>query len=137
MHDLAPDAPAASGKTHPLVARLTDELGYPRLDNPSDLHEFLARGGAHCLFVPGDAARNLETPDAAVILPELRMTFQHAFDCAVVGDAIEARLRETTRALKAPAFLFYRGEDFLAAIEKIRDWDDYIARVSHILALKG
>lgn len=135
MHDLV--SPAASGKTHPLVARLMTELGYPRLADFEDLRRFINLPGAHCIFVPGDAARNLETPDAAVILPELRMTFQHAFDCAVADDAIEAKLREATRALKTPAFLFYRDGTFLGAIEKIRDWDDYMSRVTHILSVKG
>lgn len=137
MHDLVlPDA-APSGVMHPLVARLIAELGWPLLGNRSDLAEFTTRPGAHCLLVPGDAKRNLETPDAAVVLPELRMAFQHAFDCAVVGDAIEAQLREETRALRTPAFLFYRDGEFLGAIEKIRDWDDYIARTTHILTAKG
>ena len=138
MHDLViPSTPAASGKMHPLVRRLIDELGYPLLANPSDLHEFVTREGAHCLLVPGDGARNLETPDAAVVLPELRMAFQHAFDCAVVDDAIEAKVREATRALKTPSFLFYRDGAYVGAIEKIRDWDDYVARVSHLLSVKG
>lgn len=138
MHDFAmPDTATPSGKTHPLVVRLSAELGYPQLDNASDLREFTARPGAHCLFIPGDAVRNLETPDAAVVLPELRMAFQHAFDCAVVGDAIEADLRQATRALKTPAFLFYREGAYLGAIEKIRDWDDYIARTQHFLSMKG
>lgn len=138
MHDLMiPDTAPRSAQMHPLVGRLISELSYPLLANASDLAEFTHRPGAHCLFVPGDAARNLETPDAAVILPELRQAFQHAFDCAVVGDAIEAGLREATRALKTPAFLFYREGQFLGAIEKIRDWDDYIARTSHILSAKG
>lgn len=138
MHDLViPSTPSASGKMHPLVRRLIDELGYPLLANASDLHEFVTREGAHCLLVPGDGARNLETPDAAVVLPELRMAFQHAFDCAVVDDAIEAKVREATRALKTPSFLFYRDGAFVGAIEKIRDWDDYVARVSHLLSVKG
>ena len=138
MHDFALPEPAVrSGVLHPLVARLSTEFDYPRLENASDLAEFTHRPGAHCLFVPGDAARNLETPDAAVVLPELRQAFQNAFDCAVVGDGIEAELREATRALKAPAFLFFREGAYLGAIEKIRDWDDYIARTSHFLAAKG
>jgi len=138
MHDLAmPTNDLPKGAMHPLVTRLIDEMSYPLLANRSDLAEFTTREGAHCLFIPGDARRNLETPDAAVILPELRMAFQNAFDCAVVADAIEAELREETRALKTPAFLFYREGRFLGAIEKIRDWDDYIARTTHLLTAKG
>ena len=61
------------------------------------------------------------------------MAFQHAFDCALVGDAIEAELREETRALKTPGLLFYREGRFLGAIEKVRDWSDYLDRITHIL----
>ncbi|WP_423210341.1 hydrogenase accessory protein [Paracoccus yeei] len=122
---------------HPLLARLEDEFDWPRLHSLHDVAEFTQRPGLHCLFVPGDPRRNLETADAAVILPELRMTFQNAFDCALVDDAIEAQVRETHKALKTPGFLFFRQGLYLGAIEKIRDWDDYIARTSHILSLPG
>lgn len=137
MHDHAPhDLPPATG-IHPLISRLERDFGYPRLASAHDLAEFLARPGLHCLFIPGDPVRNLETADAAVILPELRQAFQAAFDCAVVDDAIEAALRETHRALKTPGLLFFRGPAFLGAIEKVRDWSDYLGRTGHILALES
>ncbi|MEH7827809.1 hydrogenase accessory protein [Gemmobacter denitrificans] len=137
MHDHAPhDLPPAT-TIHPLIARLETELGWPRLASAHDLAEFLSRPGAHCLFIPGDPRRNLETADAAVILPELRLAFQNAFDCAVIDDAIEADLRETHRALKTPGLLFFRGPDFLGAIEKVRDWPDYLTRITHILSLQA
>ncbi len=136
MHDHhADDFAAPPQTTHPLIARLEADLGWPRLRSLSDVAEFTARPGAHCLFIPGDPARNLETADAAVILPELRLAFQGAFDCALVDAAIEAQLREAHKALKTPGFLFFRQGVYLGAIEKIRDWDDYIARTSHILQL--
>lgn len=128
-------APTGTRPLPPLIARLSTDLGWPRLVTLSDVAEFTHRPGAHCLFVPGDAARNLETTDAAVILPELRMAFQNAFDCAVVDDAIEAAVRESARALKTPGFLFFHSGRYLGAIEKIRDWDDYMGRVSHLLGL--
>jgi len=134
MHDDHGPLDAPTG-THPLITRLTAEFGYPRLHSMSDVAEFTNRPGVHCLFIPGDARRNLETADAAVILPELRLAFQNAFDCAVVDDAIEADLREKYRALKAPGFLFFRSADYLGGIEKVRDWSDYLARTTHILQL--
>ena len=137
MHDHAPyDLPPAT-ELHPAVARLTADFGYPRLDSRAEVADFLARPGVHCLFIPGDARRNLETADAAVILPELRQAFQGAFDCAVIDDAIEADLRETWRALKTPGLLFFRQSDFLGAVEKVRDWSDYLARITHFLSLKA
>lgn len=120
--------------SHPLVSRLVSDLGWPHLDSATALAGRLAAPGLHCLFIPGDAARNLETPDAAVILPELHRAFQGRFDCAVVGDAIEADLRDRTQVRKTPAFLFYDGDRFLGGIAKVRDWEDYLARIPQILA---
>ncbi len=137
MHDHAPYDLPPPAAIHPLIARLEAEFGYPRLDCADDVAEFLARPGVHCLFIPGDARRNLETADAAVILPELRQAFQGAFDCAVIDDAIEADLRERYRALKTPGLLFFHRSDFLGAVEKVRDWSDYLARITHFLSLKA
>lgn len=120
--------------THPLIARLETDLGWPRLTTRAAADAFAAAPGAHCLFVPGDPARNLETADAAVILPELRTAFQNVFDCAIVDDAIEADIRQDFRALKTPGFLFFRDGAYLGDVQKIRDWDDYLARLSHILS---
>jgi hydrogenase-1 operon protein HyaE len=137
MHDHAPhDLPPATA-LHPLIARLESEFHYPRLQSSLDLAEFLDRPGVHCLFIPGDPRRNLETADTAVILPELRLAFQNAFDCAVIDDTIEAALREQYRALKTPGLLFFRQSAFLGAVEKVRDWSDYLARITHFLSLKA
>lgn len=135
MHDHAPHDLPASAAIHPTIARLQSGHGYPRLRTPAEVEAFLTRPGVHCLFIPGDARRNLETADAAVILPELRLAFQNAFDCAVIDDAIEAALRERHRALKTPGLLFFREATFLGAVEKMRDWSDYLARISHFLSL--
>lgn len=136
MHDHAPHNLPPATEIHPLIARLESAFHYPRLGSAHDVAEFLARPGPHCLFIPGDPRRNLETADAAVILPELRLAFQNAFDCAVIDDAIEAALREEYRALKTPGLLFFRGPAYLGAIEKVRDWTDYLARTGHLLSLE-
>lgn len=123
--------------SHPLLTRLTADLGWPQLDTSDALAAHLAQPGLHCLFIPGDARRNLETADAAVILPELQQAFQGRFDCALIGDGLDAGLREETRVLKTPSFLFYEGDQFLGGIAKIRDWDDYMNRIPQILSAKA
>ena len=120
--------------THPLVARLTDEFGWPRFEDAEAAQAWIARPGAHCLFVPGDAARNLETADVAVIVSELKLAFQGAFDCAVVGDAIEAQIRDASGILKTPSLIFYREGHCLGGIPKVRDWEDYMSHIPRILA---
>jgi hydrogenase-1 operon protein HyaE len=120
---------------HPLLTRLITELAWPHLTDMASLEAHLALPGVHCLFIPGDPARNLETADAAVVLPELRMALQNAFDCALVGDAIEAKLREAHGVLKTPSFLFFSESRMVGAVARIRDWDDYMARIPYILGL--
>ncbi|KPP85421.1 MAG: hydrogenase-1 operon protein HyaE [Rhodobacteraceae bacterium HLUCCA08] len=122
--------------THPLIARLTDALGWPRLASHADLRAFTEAPGDHVLFVPGDPKRNLETADVAVILPELVQAFQGRFDCAVVDDAIEAGLRDMTGVLKTPSLIFYRDGAFVGGIPRVRDWDDYMTRIAQLLALQ-
>ena len=119
---------------HPLIDQLTTDLGWPRLATMEATRAYLDTPGTHCLFVPGDPKRNLESADVAVILPELKMTFQGTFDCAVVDDAIEAQIREEAGVYKTPSLIFYRDGQFLGGVPKVRDWDDYMARIPRILA---
>ncbi len=120
--------------THPLITRLSDEFDYPVLENMAEIAAFTEVPGYHVLFLPGDVKRNLETPDVAVILPELRLAFQRRFDCAVVSDAVEAELREATGIFKTPSLIFYHSGTCIGGIPKVRDWSDYIERITHLLA---
>ena len=107
---------------HPLIDRLTADFAYPLLQDPAALDAFTAAPGAHVLFVPGDAARNLETPDVAVILPELRAAFQQAFDprfavskrakdqCAVGNGLVARDWRLPRERLSAPCRQRIRGQ---------------------------
>ena len=121
--------------THPLIARLTDDMCWPALDDWPTLETYTAQPGTHALFVPGDPKRNLETADVAVILPELKQAFQGRFDCAVVDDCIEAELRERTKVLKTPSLIFFRNGEQIGSIPKVRDWDEYILRIQQILSV--
>ena len=119
---------------HPLIDRLTSELGWQRLTNVASRDAYIAGPGVHVLFIPGDPKRNLETADVAVILPELRQAFQNAFDCAVVDDCIETDTREAAGVYKTPSLIFYRDGVQIGALPKVRDWADYMARITHILS---
>ena len=121
--------------THPLITRLITEFEYPHLETMAEVAAFTEAPGVHVIFVPGDVARNLETPDVAVILPELRQAFQGRFDCAVAGDTVEAELREAAKVLKTPSLIFYREGQAIAGIPKVRDWSDYVERITQILSL--
>ena len=123
--------------SHPLIDRLTRDLGWPHLASLADVAALAASPGTHVVFVPGDPVRNLESADVAVILPELRQAFQGRFDCAVADAAIEDALREATGVLKTPSLIFYREGRVIGAIPKVRDWSDYVTRIPQILAASG
>lgn len=118
---------------HPLIDRLTTDFGWPGLSTEGEMTSWLGRPGVHALFLPGDPRRNLETTDVAVILPELASAFRGRFDCAVVTEEMEKTVKATSGIFKTPAIIFYRDGTCLGGIPKVRDWDDYIARISHFI----
>ncbi len=121
----------------PLIERLTGTFGYPRLESIEAFDAFVGGPGVHLVFVPGDPARNLETDDVAVILPEIVAAFEGRFDVAVATDAIERLVRERAESFQTPNLIFWREGRLLGDIPKVRDWDDYMARVQAILASPG
>jgi hydrogenase-1 operon protein HyaE len=121
--------------SHPLIDTLTQTLGWPRLAGQADLDAYLSTPGTHVVFLPGDPARNLETADVAVILPELRAAFQGRFDCAVADDALAQPLGEASGGFKTPNLIFWHDGRMIGAIPKVRDWSDYMARIAHILSV--
>ncbi len=121
--------------THPLLHRLTADLNWPALDDADALDAYTATPGTHVVFLPGDPARNLETADVAVILPELRQAFQGRFDCALAAGAAEAAVKDTIAFHKTPNLVFYRDGAPIGTIPRVRDWDDYVMRVAQILNL--
>lgn len=121
-------------KQHPLITRLSTEFDYPNLSTMAEVAAFTEAPGVHVVFVPGDVARNLETPDVAVVLPELRAAFQRQFDCAVIDDSIETEVREATGIFKTPSLIFFRDGQCIGGIPKVRDWSDYVERITHFLS---
>lgn len=119
---------------HPLITRLTEEFGYPVLHSMADVAAFTEAPGHHVIFVAGDVRRNLETPDVAVILPELRQAFQGRFDCAVAAEEVQSELRATTEVHKTPSLIFFHQGTCTGGIPKVRDWTDYVERVTHLLS---
>ncbi|MFD1343857.1 hydrogenase accessory protein [Litorisediminicola beolgyonensis] len=120
--------------SHPLITRLETEFGYPVLTSMADVSSFTEAPGHHVIFVPGDVRRNLETPDVAVILPELRQAFQGRFDCAVAAESVESELREATGVFKTPSLIFFTNGTCTGGIPKVRDWSEYVERITHLLA---
>jgi hydrogenase-1 operon protein HyaE len=116
----------------PLIDALSDRHGLPRLRG-DDLEAFLSGDEHHLLFVAGDPAKYPEALDVAVILPQLLGAFAGRFDAALIDPEAEQALMERFRLGSFPALILLRGEAYLGAISRVRDWADYLAELERLL----
>ncbi len=122
--------------THPLMTRLVDEFGYPRLD-AGNLDAFCAAPGDAILFCAGDPLRHPECLDVAVVLPELLRVHPGRFRAGVVAAELEAELQARYGFSRWPTLVFLRAGAYVGAISGIQDWSVYLARIDALLAAPG
>jgi hydrogenase-1 operon protein HyaE len=129
-----PAPPASAGAAlHPLVRRLIEERNYPLVETGDALAGLDPRD--HFLFLPAHGKAHLETPDIAVVLPELIAALGGAAQIggAVAGAKLEAALRDKLQ-LAVPALVVVRRGDVIGSVARMRDWDEYLARLGAVLA---
>ncbi|MFG1464682.1 hydrogenase [Xanthobacter sp. DSM 24535] len=133
MPEIASPAPHAAAALHPLVQRLMTAHGYAYILAPDDL---FGDPRDQLLFLPAHGKSHMETPDIAVVLPELVQALDSGrgrLTGAVAGPAVEAALREAM-ALALPAIVVLRNGDPIGSIARMRDWDEYLTRLGAVLA---
>ena len=82
----------------------------------------------------GDPERLVEVADVAVILPEILTEFKGRLTPALVEKSAERGLQRRYRFNAFPALVFLRGGEYLGAICRVLDWQDYLMEVQSILA---
>lgn len=132
---LAPAAPAndARAALPPLVQRLMSERAYPYVDDAVEAAALNMRD--HLLFLPAHGKGHLETPDIAVVLPELVSALggEARLGAAVAGPKLEAALRDEM-SLALPALVVLRAGKPTGAVARMRDWDEYLERLAALLS---
>lgn len=115
---------------HPLVARLIEVQGYPWLDG-----ETVGEGpaGVRLLFLPAHGRGHVETPDIAVVLPELAVALG-TDGGAVAGPACERQLREALGGIALPAIVVLRDGAPVGSLSRMRDWDEFLDRLAPLVA---
>jgi len=133
--DLPTRDPAADAA--PLVCRLVTDHGGTWVDLDS-LDDFLARPGAQVLFFHGDPVRFPEVLDVAVVLPELQRAHATAggFGIGVATRADEDALAGRFGVQRWPSLVFLRDGAYLATVNGMLDWTDFVDRVGEALAAK-
>ncbi len=118
--------------TAPQIDALTNRHGLLRI-GADDLDAFLAGDGHHLLFIAGDPGKYPEALDVAVILPELLRAFVGCVDAALVDPEAEQELMERFGVSRVPALILLRGNAYLGAICRVRDWADYLTEIERLL----
>lgn len=119
--------------THPLIDRLTKELGYPEI-NLANHDEFVTSAGMQVIFFPGDSKTVRDATDVAVILPELIQAFAGQLTAGVVTDTFGdgMQLKRQYGFLEYPALVFVRDGDYVGTIVHVQDWADYLNQISDL-----
>jgi hydrogenase-1 operon protein HyaE len=129
----APETTPAAAAVHPLVARMMSLLDAPSLEADN----FAAWTGApgHALLVfTEDPVRYRETPDLAVIVPEIARAFAGRFRTGVLLPAA-ARVQSVQYGFKRwPALVLLRDGQYVGAIDGLRNWDEYLREIAQLLA---
>jgi hydrogenase-1 operon protein HyaE len=114
--------------TSPLIDRLSDELGFPRVD-PATVDDFLAGQREALLFFPNDPVRYRESDDLAVVLPEIVRDLDRPLGAAVVAREWEKALAERFGVLVWPALALVQDGRHVATIGRMQDWAVYMERI--------
>jgi len=96
--------------------------GLAKLDGPAALDQLAAAGGDLVVLLTDDPARNPESWDLAVVLPELLKAFAGRLSAASM---LPAAARETAArygVARYPSLLFLRGGDYVGVLEGMYDW---------------
>jgi len=124
--------------THALIERLIQELNYPELT--LDNHDsFIESPGLNVLFFPGNPDTVKDATDVAVVLPELVEAFAPQLNPGVVVDTYGAgqKLKQKYGFTHFPSLVFLRDGEYVGAISRIQDWDDYLSRIVVLLESPG
>lgn len=132
MVKFAAPAPAATRSGAVLIDKLLD-AGAPHL-SPEDIDLFIAPAGLRVIFVTGDPVKLLDSVDLAVVLPELMRRFEGQISAGVCQRDAEAAMASRFGADVKPALVFFASGQHLGTIPRVRDWDEYITKVTDFMA---
>ena len=116
----------------PLLETIIEREGWQVVDHET-LDAIAGEQDLSVLFFAGDANRLAESNDVAVILPELVKVFQGLFTPMVVARDSERELQRRYRFNAFPALVFLRRGEYLGAIPRVMDWQDYVTKIAEII----
>jgi len=86
------------------------------------------------LFFADDPRRLPESWDVAVILPDILAAHRPALRVGLLDPHLGRELAAQFGVRIWPSLVFLRDGNYLGALDRMRDWDDYAVQIPDILA---
>jgi hydrogenase-1 operon protein HyaE len=118
--------------THPLVEQLFTRHGASLL-TPGTIDAFVDAPGLSMLVFTEDPMRVRETPDLAVIVPQIQRAFAGIFRVGVLLPEAARAVQPRYGFRRWPALVVLRNGAYLGAIDGLRTWDEYNTEITHLV----
>lgn len=116
----------------PLIKTMIEQYNYPLL-NVGNIDEYIQSQDECVLFFTENPTRFPESDDVAMILPELVKEYGNRFSAAVIEQDSQRKLQARYDFREWPTLIFLRKGEYLGAISRVQDWNDYIMKINDLL----
>ncbi len=116
----------------PLIKTMIEQYNYPVL-NIDTIDEYIQEQQECVLFFTENPTRFPESDDVAMILPELVKEYGNRFSAAVIEQDSQRKLQARYDFKEWPTLVFLRKGEYLGAISRVQDWNDYIIKINDFL----
>lgn len=116
----------------PLIKAMIEQYGYPVLTSET-IDDYIQSQAECVLFFTENPTRFPESDDVAMILPELVKEYGNRFNAAVIAQESQRQLQARYAFKEWPTLVFLRNGEYLGAISRVQDWNEYIIRINDFL----
>ncbi len=116
----------------PLIKTMIEQHNYPVL-NVDTIDEYIQAQQECVLFFTENPTRFPESDDVAMILPELVKEYGNRFSAAVIEQDSQRKLQARYDFKEWPTLVFLRKGEYLGAISRVQDWNEYIIKINDFL----
>jgi len=116
----------------PLIEAMIEQYGYPVLTSET-IDDYIQSQAECVLFFTENPTRFPESDDVAMILPELVKEYGNRFNAAVIAQESQRQLQARYAFKEWPTLVFLRNGEYLGAISRVQDWNDYILKINDFI----
>lgn len=115
-----------------LIEAMIEKYNYPVL-NEETVDSFIKSNEECVLFFTENPVRFPESDDVAMILPEIIAEYGNRFNAAVIEQKSQRVLQARYGFTEWPTLVFIQQGEFLGAISRVQDWNDYILKINDFI----